>query len=233
MSELLFLVVVFVAYIVQAISGFAGTMLAMPLSIELIGMDPARIILNIVAMVASIYIVAKDYKKINKEVLKYALIWMTVGMCVARMMYSIVDAQLLLYIYGALIIVVSLQKIIMKRDIQLPENYMKVVLFFAGMVQGLFTSGGPLLVIYLVSKIKDKEEFRVTVSTIWIFLGGLFIFQNASLTTASDLKLTAVAMVPLIGGVLLGNWIHHRISQEKFIKITSVLLLISGVSVYI
>lgn len=233
MSELLFLVVVFVAYIMQAISGFAGTMLAMPLSVELIGMDPARIILNIVAMVASIYIVAKDYKKINKGIVKYVLIWMTLGMCIARILYSNVDTQFLYYTYGVLIIVVALQKIIMKKDIQLPEKYMKIVLFFAGVVQGLFTSGGPLLVIYLVTKIKDKEVFRATVSAVWVFLGCLFIVQNASLTTASNLKLTAIAMVPLIGGVFLGNWIHHKISQEKFMKITYVLLVISGVCVFI
>lgn len=233
MNEILFFGVVFVGYIVQAISGFAGTMLAMPLSVKLIGMDSARIILNLAGMAASIYIVAKDYSKINKKVLIYSVIWMTVGMFAAMVLYHTVDAEVLMYMYGIMIIAVSLQKLFMKKDISVSEKYMKIVLFFSGIAQGLFSSGGPLVVIYLSTKIKDKVEFRATVSTIWILLGFVFIAQNASLTTGQDMKLAAFAMIPLAIGVVLGNMIHHKISQEKFIKITNVLLLLSGLSVFI
>ena len=54
MSDLMrcigFLLTVFVSNTIQVITGFAGAMLAMPMSIRLIGLEPAKTILNIVTM---------------------------------------------------------------------------------------------------------------------------------------------------------------------------------------
>ena len=49
--DALFLVVLFVANTVQAITGFAGTVLAMPFSILLIGANEAKVVLGIMALV--------------------------------------------------------------------------------------------------------------------------------------------------------------------------------------
>lgn len=47
--ELLFLMIFFVTNAIMTITGFAGTMLAMPASILLLGVDDARFILNVTA----------------------------------------------------------------------------------------------------------------------------------------------------------------------------------------
>ena len=52
-NELLTILVVFSANIVEAITGFAGTMLAMPASMQLIGVMDAKIVLNVVALFVS------------------------------------------------------------------------------------------------------------------------------------------------------------------------------------
>lgn len=43
MKELLFLLVLFVSNVIQAITGFAGTVLAMPPSVYLLGLDHAKV----------------------------------------------------------------------------------------------------------------------------------------------------------------------------------------------
>ncbi|MFI3172782.1 MAG: sulfite exporter TauE/SafE family protein [Eubacteriales bacterium] len=233
MSEIMYYGVVFFTNIIQAITGFAGTMLAMPLSIKLIGMDPARIALNAVATAASIYIVGKDYKKVNREVLKHALIWMTIGTILSMVVYRTINTTLLLYMYGVVIIVIALRKLFAKTEVSIQDKFMNIILILAGVLHGLFASGGPFLVIYLTDKIKDKYEFRATVSAIWIVLGVVFAVQNLEYTTISNIRISFISMVPLVGGVLIGDWILKRITQEKFMKITYVLLLLSGFSVYI
>ena len=52
-KELLTILVVFSANIVEAITGFAGTMLAMPAAMQLIGVMDAKIVLNVVALFVS------------------------------------------------------------------------------------------------------------------------------------------------------------------------------------
>ena len=49
MKELLFLLVLFVSNVIQAITGFAGTVLAMPPSVYLLGLDHAKVVLNVMA----------------------------------------------------------------------------------------------------------------------------------------------------------------------------------------
>ncbi len=47
MQNILFLIVVFLTNIIQCVTGFAGTVLAMPFSVMLIGLAPAKAILNL------------------------------------------------------------------------------------------------------------------------------------------------------------------------------------------
>ena len=63
--EYLFITIVLFANIIEGITGFAGTMLAMPASMMLIGAEEAKVILNMVAPMVSSTIAVKTYKKIN------------------------------------------------------------------------------------------------------------------------------------------------------------------------
>ncbi len=57
LQKILFFIVILISNIVQCITGFAGTVLAMPFSILLVGYDVAKPILNIVAIAVSVIIV--------------------------------------------------------------------------------------------------------------------------------------------------------------------------------
>lgn len=52
MKMIIFFLVLFGANVIQAITGFAGTLLAMPVSMQLIGVLEAKVILNIMAFVS-------------------------------------------------------------------------------------------------------------------------------------------------------------------------------------
>lgn len=61
MAEVLFYVIIFLANIIQGITGFAGTILAMPFSIHLVGYAVAKPVLNVLGIIAGIYVVAGGY----------------------------------------------------------------------------------------------------------------------------------------------------------------------------
>ena len=56
MKDLLFLIVLFVSNVIQAITGFAGTVLAMPPSAYLLGLDHAKVVLNAMAWLSGLLI---------------------------------------------------------------------------------------------------------------------------------------------------------------------------------
>ena len=75
MKEFIFLIVLFIANIIQAITGFAGTVLAMPASMFLLGIDDAKVVLNVMALISGLLIAISSYKSINKkELLKICTI---------------------------------------------------------------------------------------------------------------------------------------------------------------
>lgn len=230
MNEILFLIIVFLTNIIQVITGFAGTMLAMPVSMLLIGIDEAKAILNILGLLASIWIVIKNYRYINKkEFLKITGI-MLIGIFIGIEIFDNLRTDSLLQIYAVLIIAVALKSLFVKQKFKLPEVIMLLIIILAGIIHGMFISGGSLLVIYAAKKFDDKSVFRATLSAVWIVLNLylMFIHINKGLLSTEVFTLTLYSVIPLAGGIVLGNLIHNKLNQKTFLNITYVLLLASG-----
>ena len=105
-----------------------------------------------------------------------------------------------------------------------------MILLAAGIIHGMFVSGGALLVVYMSSITREKGEFRATVSAVWVVLDTVLMVTQirSGLFTGENVRLMLWAMIPLAVSVLLGGWLHQRINQKLFSKLTYVLLIVSG-----
>lgn len=233
MKEFVFLIVLFFANVIQAITGFAGTVLAMPPSIFLLGMNDAKVVLNIMALISGFLIAVSGLKKIQwKELLKM-IVFMLAGMAGGVAICTFVESNsLLLRIYGIIIVLIALKNIFIKKELDLPKWALIIVLLLAGIVHGMFVSGGALLVIYAVQVIKDKEEFRATVAPVWVVLNSILMVTQITQGqfNSGNIRLIIVSIIPLLAATWLGTKIARKVSQKAFLYITYVLLLISGCS---
>ena len=77
--------------------------------------------------------------------------------------------------------------------------------------------------------------FRATISTVWIFLNSLILLEDvrAGLWTAGTLRTGAAALPFLFAGMFIGSKLYARMSQLVFMKLTYVLLFISGLSLLV
>lgn len=176
-DEGLFLLVILIASTIETMTGFAGTLLAMPASIILIGVDEARTVLNVMALICCSWITIKHYKSINKKELVKISSFMFVGMILGISIFESLSVDFLLKAYAIMIIVISLKSIFIKKSIPLPKIIMTGIILLAGVIHGMFLSGGSLLVIYAATVLKDKSEFRATLAPVWVILD-VFIFSN-------------------------------------------------------
>ena len=232
-SEFLFLAIFFVTNAIMTITGFAGTMLAMPASILLLGVENARFILNVTAILTCVFIGVQQWKYSNKKELKKILLVMLVGMAIGTVLYHVIPMDFLLPAYGIVIIVVSLQRLLFPQAAQLPQWAYLPILIAAGIIHGMFVSGGALLVLYATLVLTDKSEFRATIAATWAVLDPTFFVLNfdVALWNAENMMLIAACIPLLILSVWLGNWMHKRIDREHFMKLTYVLLVLSGLSI--
>ena len=230
-EEILFLLVVFGANVIQGITGFAGTLLAMPASILLIGPDKAKAILNVMAVLSCAIIVGQSYRQIDVRELGKIIAGMAVGMALGMELYALLPLSFLLPLYGAFIIAVGVRNIAAKKAPSFSRKEAWAVLLGAGIVHGMFVSGGALLVVYAAAAFKDKEVFRSTLSAVWVILN-LFLMGKDFLSGIYDhdvLVLTAVSIPPLLAAIYAGTVIHRHMGQAVFMKVSYGLLILSGV----
>lgn len=122
-----------------------------------------------------------------------------------------------------------------KKDREMSGFVLDIILLLAGVIHGMFVSGGPLLIVYAVKRLPEKNQFRATVSMIWVALDIFLIVKQAmaGLMTGFTLSVTLWSVPALIAGVFIGNRLAAKMTQEFFLKLLYILLVISGVSLLI
>lgn len=235
MRNMIFLLVLFVANVVQAVTGFAGTLLAMPPAMMLIGVYEAKVILNIMAFLSCLILAVKNYKNIQWKILFNIIVYMAIGMFAGIWLFERLSFDLLLPAYGVMILLIALKKMFIKKEIKMAGFMLNGILLAAGVIHGMFVSGGALLVVYASAVLKDKENFRATVASVWVVLNtGLMISDILKgYMTSEVLKMTGISILPLFLAIYVGNKIHEKIDQKLFMKITYILLFASGVSILV
>jgi len=231
LRDILVFIILFFANLLQAITGFAGTLIAMPPVIRLIGVDEAKALLNAIAQISSLMIVCTGFRKINWKEFGKMFVLMAVGMLIGIKIFEVLPLNGLLIFYGILIIIIALEKMFVHKELRLPKAVMLLVILAAGIIHGMFVSGGALLVIYAASVLKEKEEFRSTIALIWLTIGCYITGVQVQAGHFNDhvLFLLAVGIVPVFVGTWIGTKLLRKIRQDVFMKITYVLLLLSGI----
>ena len=236
-----FLIVVFLSNIIQCVTGFAGTVLAMPFSVMLVGLDTARPVLNIMGIAASVGVIVRYHKDIDKKELLTILGVTLPGMLAGAFLKNALAGygDLLFKILGILVILFALMNLaafLLKKDFAEKSKALGYAFLIAGgVVHGLFVCGGPLIVSYAEVKLRETNAFRATLSAVWIVLNTIILITDtvAGSFDQEILLLTGVCLIVLIAAVLIGNRIADKLSKKAFLLLTYVLMIISGVSLLI
>lgn len=241
LNKILFLIVVFLSNVIQCITGFAGTVLAMPFSVMLVGFDTARPVLNVLGILASVFILVVGFRHVDKkEFIKISCV-MAVGIAVGVFLKDLLSGfDKVLYItLGILVIAFAVMNAVSfyskKERRQMPKILEIILLLAAGTVHGIFVCGGPLLVTYASAKLPEKEKFRSTLSAVWIILNGIIFASDlkSGAFTGETLGVLAWSIAVLLAALILGNLIYKKMSKKAFLNLTYVLMIISGISLLI
>lgn len=239
MNSILFFTVIVLANIIQGITGFAGTILAMPASILLVGYPVAKPVLNVLGLLSGVYVFLGYKKYVNWAEFAKIVIFMAIGIFLGICLKQrFIGKEYILYkalgVFVSFIAVQGLIKLLCTNTNNAKNEKKDVLSFFllplAGIVHGIFVSGGPLLIGYLTKRIKDKTVFRSTISTVWIVMNSIVLVDDIRNNFFSKgLCVTILIAVPLLFlGMMIGTILYKKMSQHLFMLITYVLLLISG-----
>ena len=156
-------------------------------------------------MLVNLYLVARHSRHVNRpHLFRSILPPMGVGVLMGIIAFQYIEGDLLKTLFGLLVILLStreLYRLLRKRHdpIALSKLAAKTCIVSAGIVHGIYASGGPLL-IYAVSRLNlSKSEFRSTLAAVWL----IFTELHCPGGTSGDFMINIIKLKPCI------NFIHN------------------------
>ncbi len=225
---------IFIAYSIEAITGFGSIVIALSLGALLLPIDTMLPILVPLNICMTGYLAYKHRQHIHWTTLfKLILPLMISGTLIGYFLRPWLGDKTLQLLFGALIIWFS------GRELWRSINGLKATqhklwwtrcwMFLAGITHGLFASGGPLLVYSLTGIKLDKSQFRATLITVWLSLNSLLTLVFAlDGSLAPSLSKVAMLLPVLVAGVLIGEFLHHRVNEVRFKQLVYGMLLFTG-----
>lgn len=230
--------VILIADFLEGLTGFGSTVIAMPFAIILTGINIAKPILTIVALILAIYVVTISYKDILWEHYFRIVAFVILGLPFGIWLFDKLPESTLKKILGVFMIVIAIRGLFIaykeskecKESKAINNSVLSIFLFLGGCIHGAFSSGGPLIILYASEKLPNKSNFRATLSMLWITLDSIIVLQSAlsHAITKDVLQLLLYTLPFLAIGAALGNLAHHRIKDGAFTKIVYVVLFISA-----
>lgn len=219
--------VVFVSFLVEAAAGFGSMVVALTLGAVWFEVDALMVWLVPVNMVLSAWLVLRELPFVKWRFLGTLAPLMGVGLAggtfVARWLG---DGGALKATFGLFVVVIASWQLLRAEPRAFSLSVRVPLLLLAGVVHGVFATGGPLAVFVSANALPDKRSFRGTLSMLWLALNALVLLR-LPLTNAS-LQTSALMLVPLSLGIAGGELLHRRIDERRFRAVVSALLLIAG-----
>lgn len=232
----LFSLVVLITHLIEGITGFGCTVLALPFGVYLFGLKTAVPTLVILALILALYVVISSYNYIIWRVYFRILFFMGLGLPVGLFLFSRFPEKNLKLILAVFMIFIGLRGLYMTFSgkqifTNMPDIFLKILLFLGGCIHGAFGSGGPLAVIYATKTLPEKSNFRATLCLLWVTLNTVILIQDfkSGAITEEVLKLLLFLFPALVLGAFLGNVLHKKMDKSIFDKIVYSVLLLSGV----
>lgn len=231
-KEVYLQIIIILSNIIQIIAGFGGNMIAIPLTINLFDFSDIKMVLNTFSNIGCIVLLFQTFREVNRKEFLKMTFGMLAGMAIGWVIMAKVSLDFLLPVYAGFVMVVGITKLFGKKETNLPKKYLNVVILIAGIIHGMFLSGGCMLVIYAMSALKDKKEFRATLNAVWVVTGTLWMGYDFILGNYTEVNVirSLVGIATLAISIPVGNFLFKKLNQQKFLKLTYVLVILAGVT---
>lgn len=241
LNNILFIIAVCCAYFIEGIIGFGATIIAIPFITSVFSVKVAVPAITAIVFFAASKIAITNRQYINFKEYKKIIIPMFLGLPFGFLMFNYLPEQILKGLLGIFMIGISVKelyllnnKTVNKENVTTNSIKDNIIIFLGGVMHGAFACGGPFLIIYASSKLKDKHVFRATLSLCWVTLNAFMSIKNIIFKSISINSIILVIItVPFVLMItILSDKVHSKIDSKSFSKFIYVILIISGLLMF-
>lgn len=163
---------------------------------------------------------------------------MGIGLIIGILIFQFTKSDVLKTICGIFVILISIQSLfyhVYGEISKISSARFSIFTLFAGIIHGIFASGGPLLVYAMSGTKLSKATFRSTLSAVWAIMSCIMI---VSYIVLGKMNITTVfyisVLFPVIFlGIVIGERLHAETNEYYFGIMTYVLLIGAGFALII
>lgn len=239
-----------VGFFVQGCTGFGCTVIAASVTNGLLGTATGVPYGTLITLPFLYFLAVKVRNEVSWKDLAKIVLLCAPGILIGNYLFYAISPDIAKICIGAMVTFIALMNIyktifkplVLKKveDENAPDTTFKKALRYGclvlgGVVHGAFNIGGPLITVYTISAVKDKEKFRNTMNMVWVILNTWNAFnqyRNGAFTPYLGSAL--VIGVPLAAiGFFLGMGFLKKINRETFLRIVYCVLLFIGANMLI
>lgn len=228
---------VFLGYGTQAMAGFGGTVITLTLGALLLPIERLVPLIVAVGWIQTLVLAIRLRRSVEWRLLgSFVMPLMAAGAVVGLVLQTFLGGATLKVVYGLFVVLVALRElVIVLRASEIPQQALPrpvaaLGTLGAGVIHGIYASGGPLLV-YVIGRLDlDKAAFRATLITVWFPLNTALLIYYAvdGQLTKADLPSVAWLLIPIGLALVVGEWGHRKVDERRFKTIANGLLLLAG-----
>ncbi|MBU6234812.1 MAG: sulfite exporter TauE/SafE family protein [Alphaproteobacteria bacterium] len=225
------------AFFIEALLGFGGGIIAVPLLAQFLEPAKAVTIVLFFQLLNSLYLASTNYKKADRQSLRLIVPSIVIASIAGVLLTPYMSQTFFMFVLGALIL---LDLIRARFYPSLGSEAMReappvLIGGVVGLILGAFGIGGPILVMYLNEKFTDRFVFRATLISIF-FVSNSIRGLTSVFTTAFDgtvLKYCLIALPFFLLSIFLGQKAHNYLGQAAFRKGVELLLFLAAISLIV
>lgn len=212
MELVVVLLIVFFAYLVQSIAGFASAMIGMPLLILFVSFPEAIFLINVLSIFFGLYELPKVYSKVNKKILYFVLAGSFVGLLLGVWSLTVVSESVLEIV---LLAVLSLGVLLMLARYSVSKSFGGIAGVLGGFFAGSVGVSGPVYASYIDSQLSSTAS-RATLIVMFLVVDAmkfpLLLFGTS--VSFSDISVALYAIPVVLLAILLGNYVERFIPDK-------------------
>ncbi len=226
----------FLGGLVKGTTGFGLPLIALPLLSLILPIPTAIVTLVLAIFLSNVYLIGREGIK-NIDAVRFGplILFMIIGIVIGAWFLSAADETLIYRALGAIIVAFAILNMTQTR-IEVPTErqslYNPLVGLTAGILGGMSTLMGPILILYLSSLGLAPNVFVATIAFLYLIAVTAITLALASfeIVTYDEFSLSLAAIFPVFAGLWIGGKIRRHLTVDRFLVVIDVLLVFMGVS---
>lgn len=223
--------VVFVAALLQSLSGFGFALIVMPVLTLVIGLQTAAPTVALIALTLYTTNVLRYRRAIDLREVSRLGLGSAFGVPIGIWVLVNVDENLVKQVMGVFLVGYALLSFARPVMSWLPGRFWVYPAgFLAGCLAGAYNVPGPPVIVYGSLSRWPRDKFRATLQSIFLVNGSLVVTSHllAHNVTARVLTYCLYALPALLLGIVVGALLDHRVDRDVFRFIVQGMILIMG-----